>query len=141
MRFNPPPDWPQPPAGWVPPPGWKPDPAWPDPPDGWQLWLRDEDTTPVPIPEIPSVAVPPVEPPMPPPATTPMSPDVPMPEPPAAGAPAAGAPDVSALVRRISDLEAALAAAGSGASEIVELNDQRVLQDVGIYRYLSLIHI
>lgn len=136
MRLNPPPDWPQPPAGWVPPPGWKPDPAWPDPPDGWQLWLRDEDTTPVPMPEIPSVAVPPVEPPMPPPATTPMSPDVPtMPEPPAAGAPAAGAPDVSALVRRISDLEAALAAAGSGASEIVELNDQRVLQDVGIYRY------
>ena len=135
MRFNPPPDWPQPPAGWVPPPGWKPDPAWPDPPDGWQLWLRDEDTTPVPMPEIPNVAVPPVEPPMPSPATTPMSPDVPMPEPPAAGAPAAGAPDVSALVRRISDLEAALAAAGSGASEIVELNDQRVLQDAGIYRY------
>jgi len=135
VRFNPPPDWPQPPAGWVPPPGWKPDPAWPDPPDGWQLWLRDEDTTPVPMPEIPNVAVPPVEPPMPSPATTPMSPDVPMPEPPAAGAPAAGAPDVSALVRRISDLEAALAAAGSGASEIVELNDQRVLQDVGIYRY------
>ena len=136
MRFNPPPDWPQPPAGWVPPPGWKPDPAWPDPPDGWQLWLRDEDTTPVPMPEIPSVAVPPVEPPMPPPATTPTSPDGPiMPEPHVAGAPAAGAPDVSALVRRISDLEAALAAAGSGASEIVELNDQRVLQDVGIYRY------
>jgi len=135
VRFNPPPDWPQPPAGWVPPPGWKPDPAWPDPPDGWQLWLRDEDTTPVPMPEIPSVAVPPAEPPMPP-ATTPMSPDVViMPEPPAAGAPAAEAPDVSALVRRISDLEAALAAACSGASEIVELNDQRVLQDVGIYRY------
>lgn len=136
MRFHPPPDWPQPPAGWVPPPGWKPDPAWPDPPDGWQLWLRDENTTPVPMPEIPSVAVPPVEPPMPPPATTPMPPDVLIvPEPPAAGAPAAGAPDVSALVRRISDLEAALADAGSGASEIVELNDQRVLQDVGIYRY------
>ena len=136
MRFNPPPDWPQPPAGWVPPPGWKPDPAWPDPPDGWQLWLRDEDTTPVPMPEIPSVAVPPVEPPMPPPATTPISPDVPItPEPPAAGAPTAGDPDVPALVRRISELEAALATAGSGASEIVELNDQRVLQDVGIYRY------
>lgn len=42
---------------------------------------------------------------------------------------------MSALARRISDLEAALAAAGSGASEIVELNDQRVLQDAGIYRY------
>ncbi|SRR5579884_1264883 len=39
-RFNPPPNWPQPPAGWMPPPGWQPDPSWPAPPVGWQLWVE-----------------------------------------------------------------------------------------------------
>src|ERR1700754_3277405 len=38
-RFNPPPDWPAPPEGWVPPTGWEPDPSWPTPPAGWQLWV------------------------------------------------------------------------------------------------------
>ena len=41
--------------------------------------------------------------------------------------------DTAGLLRRIADLEAALA--GAGGNEVVELNDQRVLQDVGIYRY------
>lgn len=41
MAFNPPPNWPPPPAGWSPPPGWRPDPAWGPPPDGWQLWTDD----------------------------------------------------------------------------------------------------
>lgn len=40
-RFNPPPNWPKPPAGWVPPPGWLPDPAWGPPPEGWQLWVDE----------------------------------------------------------------------------------------------------
>lgn len=40
--FNPPPGWPKPPKGWIPPNGWKPDPAWPAPPLGWQLWISDE---------------------------------------------------------------------------------------------------
>jgi HNH endonuclease len=38
-RFNPPPDWPAPPADWSPPPGWQPDPSWPPAPPGWQFWL------------------------------------------------------------------------------------------------------
>lgn len=42
MRFNPPPNWPQPPAGWQPPQGWKPDPAWGPAPEGWQLWVNDD---------------------------------------------------------------------------------------------------
>lgn len=42
MRFNTPPGWPEPPAGWKPEPGWTPDPSWPDPPPGWQLWVEDE---------------------------------------------------------------------------------------------------
>lgn len=39
LVFNPPPGWPKPPAGWVPPRGWTPDPNWPLPPEGWQLWI------------------------------------------------------------------------------------------------------
>jgi hypothetical protein len=41
FRFNPPPNWPAPPEGWVPPPGWKPLPEWPAPPPGWQFWIAD----------------------------------------------------------------------------------------------------
>jgi hypothetical protein len=41
LRFNPPPNWPQPPAGWVPPAGWRPDPSWPALPFGWQLRIDD----------------------------------------------------------------------------------------------------
>ncbi|KAA9393275.1 hypothetical protein FCK90_12870 [Kocuria coralli] len=40
--FNPPPNWPKPPEGWEPPPGWQPDPAWGPAPEGWQVWLDDE---------------------------------------------------------------------------------------------------
>ncbi|WP_343061489.1 DUF4041 domain-containing protein [Nocardioides luti] len=52
---------------------------------------------------------------------------------PAAAPPAASAADHAALLHRIADLEAALVQ--PGGSELVELDDQRVLQDVGIYRY------
>lgn len=45
MRFNPPPNWPEPPHGWSPPAGWEPDPAWGPPPEGWQLWVADADRT------------------------------------------------------------------------------------------------
>ena len=41
MRFNPPPNWPPVPPGWVPDRNWVPDPTWPPPPPGWQLWLDD----------------------------------------------------------------------------------------------------
>jgi hypothetical protein len=40
-RFNPPPNWPAPPPGWVPLPGWRPPAEWPAPPPGWQLWIDD----------------------------------------------------------------------------------------------------
>lgn len=44
--------------------------------------------------------------------------------------------DVAALLARIKILEGALAAATSmDADAVIELNDQRVLQDAGIYRY------
>jgi hypothetical protein len=38
-RFNPPPNWPVPYAGWVPPDGWAPPPTWPPPPPGWPVWV------------------------------------------------------------------------------------------------------
>jgi hypothetical protein len=38
--FNPPPNWPAPPPGWVPSPGWSPDPSWGPPPPGWDVWVR-----------------------------------------------------------------------------------------------------
>jgi hypothetical protein len=44
--YNPPPNWPQPPAGWTPPPDWKPDPSWPEPPEGWQVWIDKPDDRP-----------------------------------------------------------------------------------------------
>ena len=42
MRFNTPPNWPQPPPGWVPDPHWRPDPAWPAAPPGWTFWIPNE---------------------------------------------------------------------------------------------------
>lgn len=56
------------------------------------------------------------------------------PTPPPVAAAATGSSEPSALLRRIAELEAALEASSSG-SDLVELHDQRVLQDVGIYRY------
>lgn len=41
-RFNPPPGWPEPPAGWTPGPGWQPDPSWPPAPEGWEFWLPED---------------------------------------------------------------------------------------------------
>lgn len=44
MRFNPPPNWPPAPPGWVPDANWQPDPSWPPAPPGWQLWVPDTTT-------------------------------------------------------------------------------------------------
>ncbi|MGO8963029.1 hypothetical protein [Mycobacterium sp.] len=42
MRYNPPPNWPKPPKGWVPHADWSPDPSWPPPPPGWRLWVEED---------------------------------------------------------------------------------------------------
>jgi hypothetical protein len=143
MRFNPPPGWPSPPDGWTPPPGWNPDPSWPAPPDGWQLWLPDTgNPTSGEVPDAGGGAD----------AAGrhgPATPDAlatqPAPgltrgrhaadDPPTAPvAVHAAAADTAVLVKRIAELETALAAQATGR-EVIELSDQRVLQDVGIYRY------
>ena len=42
QRFNPPPNWPEPPQdGWIPPADFRPDPSWGPVPAGWRLWLSD----------------------------------------------------------------------------------------------------
>lgn len=118
LVFNPPPGWPQPPKGWTPPKGWKPDPAWPDPPIGWQLWISDESaagggegelgrrrTDPVPSPH-PTV-----------------KPSIHVDQ------------RVALLEAENSALRARLEAVGTAASDVIQLDDERVLQDVGIYRY------
>jgi hypothetical protein len=44
-------------------------------------------------------------------------------------------PDTAGLLARIAELEAQVGTAGRDSPDVIELNDQRVLQDVGIYRY------
>ncbi|RIJ78410.1 DUF4041 domain-containing protein [Nakamurella silvestris] len=41
FTFHAPPAWPQPPAGWEPPRGWTPEPTWPPAPVGWVFWRPD----------------------------------------------------------------------------------------------------
>ena len=114
MRFNPPPGWPKPPPNWLPPAGWKPDPSWPPPPDGWHLWLPDEAAG------------------ASSPAPTTVTGEAPGPAPSAdAGAPA---PSTAALLSRIAELEAQLHGQAD-RPDLIQLDDQRVLQEVGIYRY------
>ncbi|TQK99203.1 T5orf172 domain-containing protein [Streptomyces puniciscabiei] len=132
MRFNPPPGWPTPPEGWTPPPGWKPDPAWPAPPPGWNLFVSDDEAeSDDDVDESATVST--TE------ASTGPAQEAPGTGPtetfagPAAGLPFRGV-DPAPLLARIADLEAALAAARSGA-DVIDLSDQRALQDVGIYRY------
>jgi hypothetical protein len=162
VPFNPPPGWPQPPAGWYPPAGWEPDPSWPEPPPGWQMWLPDNQnaadqsargSTPV----VPVLERTPVGGESTSPAATP-SDGLPADElsqvesvrstaylPEVSANPASAAADSanvysgaanSVLLTRIVELEAALARAqATKDGSVVELDDQLVLQDVGIYRY------
>ena len=41
MRFNSPPNWSTPQAGWTPPAGWSPPAEWGAAPDDWQFWVED----------------------------------------------------------------------------------------------------
>lgn len=117
LVFNPPPGWPQPPPGWTPPAGWTPDPSWPDPPEGWQLWIAaDGDGS---VGEGAQAA---------PGSDTP-------------AAPADGAARDVDLRARVEELERQNAelmehlTTAVDTDEFVVLDDDQVLQQVGIYRY------
>jgi hypothetical protein len=116
--FNPPPGWPKPPTGWAPPKGWTPDPAWPAPPPGWQLWVNPGDSSSDPRGY--------------PPGETSVSPT-------ASAEPALSARNaeerIALLEAENAALRAQLQTLGANADAVIELNDERVLQDVGIYRY------
>ena len=118
--FNPPPGWPKPPMGWTPPNGWKPDPAWPDPPPGWQLWIPDEtqagdgvfdsDSDPIAAnqrSQVESESHPPIN----------------------------VDQRIALLEAENAALRAHLESLGTNPGNVVILDDERVLQDVGIYRY------
>lgn len=123
VRFNSPPGWPTPPPGWTPPAGWRPDAAWPALPEGWELWLADEDESTVAIEPIPSSG----------PASEPRPAAASVPE---RAVTVAKENDRAALLARIVALEELLARSpAAGDKGVVDLDDQRVLQDVGIYRY------
>lgn len=114
LRFNPPPGWPQPPVGWAPPKGWTPDPNWPSPPDGWELWLSDGQEA----PESEAIGV-----------TSEIS-------------ASSHSSEESVNMDRISFLEVEnfelkrkLEIAMTPGARDVSLNDDTLLQEVGIYRY------
>jgi hypothetical protein len=111
LRFNPPPGWPKPPAGWSPPKGWTPDPAWPSAPDGWVLWV------PVDAPSMPP--------------QPPLNAEVP------AVSPVLPSNDrvVEALKAENAALRAVLASNKVDSDAPILLDDEQVLQHVGIYRY------
>ncbi|MCX4429647.1 hypothetical protein OG834_00795 [Streptomyces mirabilis] len=132
MRFNPPPGWPTPPEGWTPPQGWKPDPAWPAPPPGWQLFVTDDASASDNTTDVCTTMPAPEDPAGPTPKTLQIKQDQTPADPPTAQ-PANGV-DPAPLLARIAALEAELATAHNGA-QVIDLSDQRALQDVGIYRY------
>ncbi len=120
LVFNPPPGWPKPPKGWTPPNAWKPDPAWPSPPPGWKLWIPDD--TPMEASEFRSNLD-------------------------SAGAmqksqdesdvqpPANMDQRIALLEAENSALRARLESFGTDPANVVVLDDERILQEVGIYRY------
>ena len=121
LVFNPPPGWPKPPDGWVPPKGWSPDPAWPDPPLGWQLWITTDTAKSEESDNAGS--------------------SLGSGSQPSTEAAQDEAPLSTDIVRRVAILEAENAAlrahidATTSVDDIVMLDDERILQEVGIYRY------
>ena len=116
-KFNPPPGWPKPPEDWIPPKDWSPDPSWPAAPDGWQLWILDggnqeqQTDTAVIDSHTGSNAL--------------------------AQGQAGIISELSSEIERLRAENSALQVANAedDNSELVELNDDLILQEVGIYRY------
>lgn len=120
-KFNPPPGWPKPPEGWVPPKDWTPDPNWPAAPEGWQLWISDnEQVQPVVVggdQESEYSRVTPTH---------------------VASESQGIAVDIHGevqLLRAENESLRRLLKTASEYDQLVELNDDVVLQEVGIYRY------
>ncbi|MFT5092926.1 MAG: hypothetical protein ACI93T_001748 [Porticoccaceae bacterium] len=116
LTFNPPPGWPPAPEGWRPPADWTPPPSWPDPPDGWCLWLpKDDRGKPESVEHSP--------------------PSQSSAEDAQLNVPSSLESRVAILEAENTALRANLNAKGEDIEEFVELDDEKVLQSVGIYRY------
>jgi len=136
-RFNPPPGWPPVPAGWTPPTSWVPPADWPPVPEGWVLWLEAEAS-----PEVEDALPPAAHEPAP---TLAHASDVD--EVPTATETQPESDELAKLVAENAALRGQLEAADRRAAHIgtlnvlnaapgtVVLNDEQVLQAVGIYRY------
>lgn len=111
-RFNPPPGWPKPPSSWKPPKGWRPDPSWPAMPNGWELWLPSADAS-----AADALLVQSEDPTDNRPSNVTMAID-----------------DETALKAEISKLRAELASRPMSDGTIA-MDDQSILQEIGIYRY------
>lgn len=134
-----------------------PDPTWPPAPPDWNFWIAAPSSPPPPPPVVPPAAPAPrtAPPPQVPaagaratappvnartaalatptePIATPLVSEPPPPAPREASTAAPAGDEVATLRRRVAELEAQLAAR---AADIVELDDERVLQEVGIYEY------
>ena len=118
--FNPPPGWPKPPKGWTPPNGWKPDSSWPAPPADWQFWIPDatvvgdglsssSSAISASAQEVPSKSNP----------QSPIRVDQ----------------RLALVEAENAALRARLESLGANPDNVIVLDDERVLQDVGIYRY------
>jgi hypothetical protein len=119
LIFNPPPGWPKPPDGWRPPAQWAPDPSWPAPPNGWNLWLpKQSSATPEPVVSMEHP-----------------SPQPTFDEPPDQNPPSSLESRLTLLESENAALRAKLNAQGEDVEELVELDDEKILQSVGIYRY------
>lgn len=151
LVFNPPPGWPKPPSGWTPPKDWTPDPTWPPAPPDWKFWvaapggpelsdrssnLATDDPEPGQVPGSAEIS---------------RSPEV-MAGTTAhdesgiaerseelAGSEAQLSAELARVRAELAQVQAELARVQAAAQPIsvglVELDDERVLQDVGIYRY------
>jgi hypothetical protein len=127
-RFNPAPGWPQVPAAWKPPAGWTPPAAWGEAPAGWQIWVTD-DVDPSEQVSSPVTHSPVVDLPVRPESEAPRSWMTPPPK-------------VESFSQRLARVEAEnadlrlhLQRPVDALDGVIELDDQKVLQDVGIYRY------
>lgn len=127
-RFSPPPGWEVPCGGWVPPEGWVADPTWPAAPDGWQFWVKD-------VPVAPDITPPEV-------VAIPDSIDEDR-EVDTSSSVAQERTDESPtmhdqeLRERIVELEAEVQRLRVSQEHggAIELDDEQVMQEVGIYRY------
>lgn len=121
LVFNPPPGWPKPPADWEPPADWKPDPNWPTPPPGWELWIAAAPDGSAPKEDDNSAVS----------AAPPQTAD----EYDETNARRDITSELDLLKAENTALRRHIEALGDKTDDVVELDDELVLQSVGIYRY------